>query len=101
MPTAGPTPGNSVYQKAWDAAFPSATSPAVNAGAQTPTFNPGNIVTALNCDVWNTDELQADFDVRGFMAPYVVVVRKRDGVVGSLEFQHSPRFYFNFVPDRK
>lgn len=49
--------------------------------------------------VWNTDELSAEFEVLGFMAPYVVVRRKSDGRKGSLEFQHDPRFYFNFVLD--
>jgi hypothetical protein len=52
--------------------------------------------------VWNTEELGRDFDVTGFMAPYVVVKRKSDGVVGSLEFQHGPpRLYFNFEPHKK
>jgi hypothetical protein len=51
--------------------------------------------------VWNSDELARDFTVRGFMAPYVVVVRKRDGQLGSVEFQHHPRLYFNFVLDRR
>ena len=46
--------------------------------------------------VWNTSELQADYSVVGFLAPFVVVVRKADGVKGSLLFQHSPRFYFDF-----
>ncbi len=46
--------------------------------------------------VWNTEELGRDFTVVGFMAPLVVVRRKADGVRGSLEFQHNPRFYFNF-----
>jgi hypothetical protein len=50
--------------------------------------------------VWNTEELGRDFDVQGFMAPFVVVKRKSDGVVGSLEFQHSPRFYYGFTPDK-
>jgi len=49
--------------------------------------------------VWDTDQLSADFEVLGFMAPYVVVRRKSDGRKGSLEFQHYPRFYFNFVLD--
>jgi hypothetical protein len=49
--------------------------------------------------VWDTTQLTADFDVTGFMAPLVVVKRKSDGQVGSLEFRHSPRFYFNFVAD--
>jgi hypothetical protein len=33
------------------------------------------------------------------MAPFVVVRRRVDGQKGNLEFQHSPRFYFNFVVD--
>ena len=50
--------------------------------------------------VWDTLELSEDFEVMGFMAPYVVVKRKADGCKGSLEFQHSPRLYFNFAPDK-
>lgn len=46
--------------------------------------------------VWTTQELAVEFEVIGFMAPLVVVRRKVDGVKGSLEFQHQPRFYFNF-----
>lgn len=49
--------------------------------------------------VWNTPELAAVFEVIGFVAPYVVVRRRADGCRGSLEFQHHPRFYFNFVLD--
>jgi hypothetical protein len=48
--------------------------------------------------VWDTQELSRDFEIIGFMAPLVVVRRKSDGVKGSLEFQHQPRFYFNFQP---
>lgn len=50
--------------------------------------------------VWDNDDLTRDFQVSGFLAPFVVVHRKADGVLGSLEFQHSPRFYFNFQPDK-
>ena len=53
---------------------------------------------AQHGQVWNTEELSRDFEVIGFMAPLVVVRRKSDGVKGSLEFQHSPRIYFNFSP---
>ena len=49
--------------------------------------------------MWDPDELARDFTVEGFLAPFVVVVRKRDGQRGSLEFQHHVRYYFNFVPD--
>jgi hypothetical protein len=48
--------------------------------------------------VWDTQELGRDFDVQGFMAPYVVVRRKADGQRGSLMFQHSPRYFFSFQP---
>ena len=47
-------------------------------------------------EVWDTQELQKHFVVEGFQAPYVVVTRKSDNKKGSLEFQHSPRLYFNF-----
>ena len=49
--------------------------------------------------VWSTDELSKDFEVLGFAAPYVIVRRRSDGVKGSLEFQHDPRFYFNWTSD--
>jgi len=51
-------------------------------------------------EMWTTAELQAEFDVLGFAAPFVVVRRRSDGVLGSVEFTHSPRVYFNFVPDQ-
>jgi len=49
--------------------------------------------------VWDMAQLSVDFDVLGFIAPYVVVRRKSDSRKGSLEFQHHARFYFNFVLD--
>ena len=48
--------------------------------------------------VWDTNQLREEFEVIGFMAPVVVVRRKADGQKGSLFFQHSPRFYFDFQP---
>ena len=45
---------------------------------------------------WNTQELSQDFEVLVFMAPFVVVKRKSDGVKGSLMFRHSPRIYYGF-----
>jgi hypothetical protein len=49
--------------------------------------------------VWDTQELSADFEVLGFLAPFVVVVRKSDSQRGSLLFQHYPRYYWGFTPD--
>ena len=51
--------------------------------------------------VWSTDELMDEFEAIGFMAPLIVVRRRADGVKGSLEFQHSPRFYFSWQPHNK
>jgi hypothetical protein len=48
---------------------------------------------------WDTEELKREFTVIGFMAPFVLVVRKSDGVRGSMEFTHKPRYYFNFTGD--
>lgn len=49
--------------------------------------------------VWDTEQLSQEFKVTGFMAPFVVVQRKSDGAVGSMMFQHSPRYYFSFTKD--
>src|SRR4051812_30381996 len=50
-------------------------------------------------EVWDTSELKRDFEVLGFAAPYAVVRRRADGVLGSLVFQHQPRYFFSFVAD--
>lgn len=49
-------------------------------------------------NVWDTQELQELFSVRGFKAPVCTVTRRSDGQRGAVEFQHRPRFYFNFTP---
>lgn len=54
---------------------------------------------ARHGQVWNTSELQSEFEVIGFLAPLIVVRRRCDGIKGSLTFQHSPRFFFDFQPD--
>ena len=54
---------------------------------------------AQHGQVWDTAELRNDFSVLGFAALFVIVRRKSDGVRGSLEFQHNPRFHFNFQPE--
>lgn len=49
-------------------------------------------------NVWDTQGVQRDFEIIGFMAPFVVARRRADNVKGSLTFCHSPRFYFDFKP---
>jgi hypothetical protein len=51
---------------------------------------------AKHGQVWDTAQMQGDFEALGFMAPFIVVRRRSDGKKGSLTFQHSPRFYFDF-----
>ncbi len=56
-------------------------------------------LSAKHGEVWDTTELQEQFEVTGFMAPFVGVRRRCDGVKGSVLFQASPRFYFKFQPE--
>lgn len=49
--------------------------------------------------VWDTDQLTTEFEVLGFLAPFVVVRRRSDARKGSLSFQHHPRLYFDFIED--
>ena len=46
--------------------------------------------------VWDTEQLKAEFEVTGFLAPFVSVRRKKDGVEGLMMFQHLPRYYWGF-----
>ena len=49
--------------------------------------------------VWDTEQLSAEFEVLGFMAPFVGAKNKGTGKKGSLTFQHYPRFYFDWKED--
>jgi len=50
-------------------------------------------------DAMTTSEMTALYEVVGFMAPFVVVKRRSDGVRGSLEFTHMPRWYFGWAKE--
>ena len=54
---------------------------------------------AKHGQVWDTRQLSEDFEVLGFAAPFVVVRKRSDQKLGSLLFQHHPRFYFAFSQD--
>lgn len=54
------------------------------------------IAEATGGETWDTAELQRDFEVIAFLAPFVQVKRKSDGAMGSLEFGHHPRVYWGF-----
>lgn len=57
------------------------------------------VPTDQNSQVSDATELRRNFAVEGFVTPIMVVQRKTDGQRGSMEFRHSPRFYFSFVPN--
>lgn len=53
--------------------------------------------------LWNTSDLQAEFKVEAFLAPFAEVTRKSDGAHGSLQFARADdgtRYYFAFVEDQ-
>lgn len=49
--------------------------------------------------VWNSEQLMDTFEVSHFDPPYVHVIRKVDGVRGTVAFNDDPRFYFAFRPE--
>lgn len=57
------------------------------------------LLAAYKGKVWDTKELQEEFKVIAFSAPFCAVKRKSDGVEGVVGFQHMPRFYFGFLED--
>ena len=59
-----------------------------------------SIVECRYGQVWSASELANEFEVVGFAAPFVVVKRKTDNQLGSLLFQHHPRYYFAFQKDK-
>lgn len=61
--------------------------------------NPGSreYLEQKHGEVWSTSELQKEFNVLGFMAPYCIV--ERDGVKGTVKFQNDPRLYYSFSPE--
>ena len=49
--------------------------------------------------VWTTSEMQEKFTVLGFGYGVCVVKHKASGKKGTLDFQHAPRFYYDFIED--
>lgn len=60
--------------------------------------NPDNreALEARYGQVWDTDQLREEFEVTGFLAPFVSVMRRSDGQKGIMMFQHGPRYYYAF-----
>jgi hypothetical protein len=50
--------------------------------------------------VWSAEELVQDFVVTAFIGSTVVVRRKADDMVGTLEFTNRPHLFYNFQPQK-
>lgn len=50
--------------------------------------------------VWSAEELVRDFIVTAFIGSTVVVRRRADDVVGTLEFTHRPHLFYSFQPQK-
>ena len=50
-------------------------------------------------NVWDTDGVSKDFQIEGFMAPFVTATHRGTFEKGSLQFCHHPRFYFDWRPE--
>ena len=51
-------------------------------------------IEEIHGTVYNTNELTAKFDIEGFGAPFCFGTVRETGKKATLEFQHSPRFYW-------
>lgn len=56
-------------------------------------------ILASGGPVYTTAEATDLFHFISFSAPFAFVRRKADGVKGTLEFTHHPRWYFDFQAD--
>jgi hypothetical protein len=52
-----------------------------------------------NAEVWNDAEFDNLFSVHLFENPIVRVIRRADGVRGTVAYLHNPRLYFCFIPE--
>jgi hypothetical protein len=60
---------------------------------------PKETLEAFYGKVWTTEELKAEWIIVAFVAPLVLVKSRADESLGSFEFQHEPRYYFNYQKD--
>lgn len=52
----------------------------------------------LHGRVWSQQEIAREFIIVSIVGLTVIVRRKADDVVGSLDYQNAPRLYYNFRP---
>jgi hypothetical protein len=57
-------------------------------------------LAAVHGEVLSAEEVGKHYQIKSFLAPFVVVERRLDHKLGTLEFQHHPRFYYGWTPDK-
>ena len=45
---------------------------------------------------WTTDEVQDEFEILGFIAPFCAAIRRETKEKGALTFVHQPRLYYHW-----
>ncbi len=55
------------------------------------------VIQDADGECWTTDEVQDEFEILGFMAPFCVAIRRETKEKGALAFVHAPRLYFSWV----
>ena len=56
------------------------------------------VLEAQHGQIWDESEFDAEFVATAYISTTVVARRKADNQVGLLDYQNSPRFYFNWRP---
>lgn len=55
---------------------------------------------AVVAEVYNREQVEERYEVLGFRAPFAMVRERSTGQMGTMLFQHEPRFYFSYSRDR-
>jgi hypothetical protein len=66
-----------------------------------PKSKPREELEALYGKVWDVRQLATEFVITAIIASEVVVRRKTDDVVGTLQYQNNFTLYYNFQPQPK
>ncbi len=65
-----------------------------------PESNSRQELQALHGQVWDTQQVAAEFVITAIIGNEVVVRRKSDNVVGKMRYQNEPRLYYGFEPQQ-
>lgn len=61
---------------------------------------PKETLEEIHGEIWTPEEFGHEFEIIGLFVSPMIVRRILDGAKGTIEFQDSPRYYFNFQMER-